>query len=88
MPTRDDIKPPVIAVIARISGFEETRVHEEQLLDDDLGLSAMMRGALAPGFTDIARRHHAHAAVAASACKKLERVKEAIDLVLKKAGGT
>lgn len=83
---REDIKTLVIEVIAHVSGFETTDIKEKQSLDVDLGLNGVMRGALGPGFTDIARRYKAHAVVPASACKALETVKEAIDLVFDKAG--
>jgi hypothetical protein len=85
-PVREVIKTLVIEVIARVSGFETTDITEDQSLDVDLGLNEVMRGALGPGFTDIARRYHAHVAVTASACERLETVKEAIDLVFNKAG--
>jgi len=87
-PTRDEIKPRVIGVIANVSGFDPKTIKEEQSLAGDLGLSEYQRASLAPGVTEIARNCNAHATIAASTCKKLETVKDAIDLVFKKAGGS
>lgn len=87
-PTRDVIKAEVLRVLANISGFPPDEIAEGELLDDDLGLGSALRGALAAGFTNIVRKYNAHTAIPASTCKKLETVKEAIDLVFKKAGGS
>jgi hypothetical protein len=86
-PTRDEIKPRVIAVLATVSGVASKKIKESDVLADDLGLTEPQRGALAPDLRDLARAYQPGAVIGLAACKKLETVKEAIDLVFKKAGG-
>jgi hypothetical protein len=84
-PTRDEIKPKVIHNIGVLSGFDDSHINETQKLEDDLGLSDWQRGALAPGFQKIARAYKPAAVISMDECKKLETVKDSIDLVFKRA---
>lgn len=83
--TRDEVKPDVVHTIAVISGYSDDKVSEPSSLGDDLGMSADMRGALAPSFRSTAQRYNEHAVVTKAECKLLKTVKAAIDLVFQRA---
>ncbi len=85
MPTREEIKRQVIPVLANMSGFSENRIEEPDRLEAKLGLTAQMRGALAPDFADIARKYNPAAEVAQAECKSLDTVKSAVDLVYERS---
>ncbi len=86
-PTRGVVKDKVVHNVAVISGFDDDEVSEASKLERDLGLPAMMRAALAPGFEKIARVWVPGARITKTECKKLKTVKASVDLVLARAGG-
>lgn len=85
-PTCVEIRKRVVHNISVISGFPESAITDPTRLTD-LGLTEDLRGALAPGFRAIAQEFVPDAVVTKTECKALKKVKDAVDLVSKRAGG-
>jgi hypothetical protein len=76
----------VLHNISVISGFPEDGLTDKERLRYDLGMSAPMRRALAPGFQKIARQFKSDALVTMSDCESLDTVGDALKVVAKAAG--
>ena len=87
MPTRADIKPDVIHVLAAVAWVDESSIKEPSKLFEDLGLGPLVRKALSVPFSEISRQYESGKNVSQAAAGKLKTVKESIDLVLKRAKG-
>ena len=88
-PTRSAIKKRVVHNLSILSGYSESSIKQEHKLGrPDLWLSESARGELAPGFQAIAREDDPEARVTKTECKKLKKVKNCVDLVWKRAGGS
>jgi len=79
------LRTRVIHNIAIISGFDEEVINETKRLMEDLLMSEVARGELAPGFQRIARETNPKASISKASCKGLKTVKSAITLVQGKA---
>jgi len=87
MPTRDEIKQPVIAKIAAVAHVAVSRVVESASLEEDLGMTTTVRRAMALPYNGVLADHGGGASITMDEAGKLETVKESIDLVAKKANG-
>lgn len=82
---RGDVKPDVVHTVSVVSGYPENKILESSSLENDLGMAAALRGALAPNFRRIAQRYNKDAVITSAECKLLKTVGAAIDLVFQRS---
>jgi len=87
MPTRDEIKPKVIAKIKAISDAEDLVEDEKSKLWNDLGMGPTVKAAMALPYTKITKKYPRGIVVSQAAAAKCETVKDSIDLVFTRAKG-
>lgn len=85
MPTRDEVKPQVLAALRAATG--KTVVREPQTLWENLGMGPAARKAMAIPYTKLSTQYANGIAVSITAAGKLKTVKDSIDLVERRANG-
>jgi hypothetical protein len=86
MPSRSEIKPQVVAKIAGMAHLPPAKVAESHALEDDLGMTATVRRAMALPYNRIVEAYSGRR-VTMDEAGGLETVRESIDLVTAKANG-
>ncbi len=87
MPSRDEIKPLVVGKIAAMAHVAPSSISEPDSLEDDLGMTATVRRAMALPYNGIVATYPGGRSITMEEAGKLETVKESIDLVAKRANG-
>src|ERR1035438_6347988 len=86
-PTRDEIKPLVVAKLKATTDEDVLVDDETSELKRDLGMTSLLVQAMSVPYTKISLRYPAGIAVTVKAAGKCETVKDSIDLVYKCANG-
>lgn len=90
MPTRDEIKPQVIAKLNAVTDPKPllTLTTDESLnLFDELGMTATLKKAMGVPYTKISSKYDGGLGVSMSDAGKCETLKDSIELVFKRANG-
>jgi len=87
MPTRDEIKPKVIAKIKAISDAVDLVEDEKSKLWNDLGMGPVVKAAMSLPYSKIAQKYPGGIVVSQAAAAKCETVKDSIDLVFNRSNG-
>lgn len=83
--TRDEIKKIVIEKLKAVLDVDD-EIEESAELEDDLGMTANLRGALGITYSKISKRYGG-LVISIDEAEELETVEETIDLVHKRARG-
>lgn len=87
IPTRDEIKPKVIAKLKAITDEDDLVEKENSSLVRDLGMSDILKKAMAVPYSKISTAYGSGIKVTMTDAGKCETVGESVDLVFKRAKG-
>ncbi len=87
MPNREEIKPRVMSKIKAITDEDDLVENEKSDLQRDLGMSAMLKKAMAVPYTKIAKDYPSGIRVTMSDAGDCKTVGDSVDLVLNRSNG-
>jgi hypothetical protein len=87
MPTREEIKPQVIAVLREVTDLDELAGNESSDLERDLGLKRGIRQRMADRYSAISTGYPGGIVVSETDSAGCRTVRQLIDLVLARSKG-